>query len=168
MDASRYLPSNNVSYRRDALEGLEDELATVFALDTNLHEELLRRGHVLAIEPDAVVAHENFERLAGIMRANHDFCRMMAANRVAAGSWGVPRRAFYTLAAPIAAPTLKLARLIGSLRGRGLWRSFARSSPVVVLTFAWAGIGEAIGYATGDPHAEAMLHWEVIARRSLE
>ncbi len=166
--ATKYLPSNNVSYRRDVLLGLEDKLATVFALDFNLHEELHRRGRRLAIEPGAVVAHENFERLFDLMRANHDFCRLMAANRVRAGSWGRPRRTFYGAAAPVAAPALKLARLVASLRGRGLWRTFARTSPVILMAFSWAGVGEGVGYLTGRGSDRAMLHWEVVARRAAE
>jgi hypothetical protein len=166
--AAKYLPSNNVSYRRETLQGLEDELGTVYSLDVNLHEELHRRRLALAIEPGAVVAHENFERPLDLMRANHDFCRLMAANRVDAGGWGLPRRALYGAAAPVAAPTLKLARLVASLPGRGLWGAFARSSPVIVLAFVWAGFGEGIGYLTGRGSDGAMGHWEVGAPRTTE
>ena len=91
------------------------------------------------------------------MRANHDFCRLMAANRVRAGRWGRPRRTFYGAAAPVAAPALKLARLVASLRGRGLWRTFARSSPVILMAFSWAGVGEGVGYLTGRGSDRAML-----------
>lgn len=164
---ARYLPSNNVSYRRKVLEGLEDELGTVFSIDFNLHEELRRRGHDLFHEPDALVAHENFERLSSLCRANHEFCRLLAANRAEAEAWSRRRRLLYGAAAPVGAPALKLVRLARALRGRGHWRAFAVGLPVILTTFAAAAAGESLGYLAGRGNSErAVLHWEVDAQRA--
>jgi cellulose synthase/poly-beta-1,6-N-acetylglucosamine synthase-like glycosyltransferase len=161
-----FLPSNNVAYRRDVLAGLEEELGTVYTLDVNLHQELLRRGRTLAIEPEARIAHENLERLGDLMQANHDFCRLMSANRVRREHWTTRRRVLYGLAVPLAAPPLKLARLTRSMRGRGLWRTFVRSLPLVAATYAWSAVGESRGYFTARGDEDALLHWEVAAERS--
>lgn len=165
---ARYLPSNNVSYRREALEGLEDELGTIFAIDFNLHEELLRRGHDLFLEPDALVAHENFERVWSLWRANNHFCRLLAANRAEAERWSRRRRLVYAAGAPLGAPAIKLVRLARALRGRGHWRAFAVGLPITLSTFVAAAAGESLGYLAGRGDSERdVLHWEVAARRAV-
>ena len=165
---ARYLPSNNVSYRRTALEGLEDQLATIFAIDFNLHEELRRRGHDLFLEPDALIAHENFERVVSLWRANHNFCRLLAANRADSEHWSRGKRIAYGAAAPLAAPAIKLVRLTRALRGRGHWREFTLALPIVVSTFAASAVGESAGYLAGRGDSErAVLRWEVDAQRSV-
>jgi hypothetical protein len=164
--ACGFLPSNNVSYRRSVLRGIEDELGSVYALDVNLHQQLAREGRTLAIAADARVGHENLERVRDVMWANHDFCRLMAANRVRRDGWTTPRRLLYALAVPFAAPPLKLARLARSMPGRGLWSTFARSVPVVLAVYAWSAVGESRGYLTASGDDDALLHWEVVAERS--
>jgi hypothetical protein len=165
---ARYLPSNNVSYRREALVGLEDALSTIFAIDFNLHEELRRRGYDLFLEPDALMAHENFERVWSLWRANASFCRLLAANRADSERWTRQKRLAYGAAAPLGAPAIKLVRLTRALRGRGHWREFALALPIVLSTFAAAAVGESAGYLAGRGESEReVLRWEVDARRAV-
>ena len=161
-----FLPSNNVSYRRSVLDGIEEELRSVYSLDVNLHQQLAHEGRTLAIASEARVGHENLVRVRDVMWANHDFCRLMAANRVRREGWTRPRRLLYALAVPLGAPPLKLARLVRSLPGRGLWPTFARSLPVVLAVYVWSAVGESRGYLTATADDGALLHWEVAADRA--
>jgi Glycosyl transferase family 2 len=161
------LPGNNVSYRRDALIALGDQLERAVAVDFNLHELLRDRGAVLTTEPAAVAAHENFTSFIPMFRANHTYCRLLAANRVRTRGWGLPRRLLWGLATPFGSPLVSVARLASSLRGRReLWPTFAVTLPGALLIWAVASVGEARGYLTGAGDAErAMLHWEAEAVR---
>ena len=140
------LPGNNVSYRRDALLELAGRGAGALAVDFTLHAELLRRGSFL-VAPGAVVRHEGFPRLTDTMRANHEYGRVLAASRVARGSWSPARRALYAAGSPVV-PLLNAARLARTLPGRGLWGSALRSAPTCLAIWAAAASGELVGYVT--------------------
>jgi hypothetical protein len=166
---ARLLPGNNVSYRRDALLAFGDDLERLLVVDFNLQDALRRRGGLLYVEPRALVYHENFTDVSSIARANHAYCRLMAANRAGVAGWSSGRRIVYAAATPVGAPLLKLGRLARSLRGRrSLVTAAVGALPVIVATHAWAGIGEARGYLERGPKSAEtdFTRWELDATRA--
>jgi glycosyltransferase involved in cell wall biosynthesis len=163
------LPGNNVSYKRDLLLSLGDRLEAVIAPDFNLHEEFRRRGLPMFVESRALAAHENFVHISGLLKSNHYYCRLLAANRAASQRWGMLRRLAYGFGVPLGAPGIKFLRLLESLRGRRvLWPAFVASLPVLWLCYLWAAAGESAGYLFGAGSAEAGFHrWELEAEREV-
>ena len=162
-----FLSGNNVSYKRDALLALGDSLDALLIVDYNAHVALRERGEQLFIEPRALAAHENYTRLADLASANRSYCRAMAANRAA--GWGRPRRLFYAAVSPVAAPAIKLVRLVRTLAGRPrvALRALA-AAPVIAVAYAAGAAGEARGYLDGSAEAaEAeFLVWELATERA--
>ncbi len=167
---SKLLAYNNVSYKRQPLMALGEDLPASLSSDFHVHQAFADQGLEMAVAPDALAAHENFARLHGILQANHHYCRVLAARRVAAGGWGWPLRLFYLAATPVGAPLISIGRLLRSMRGRqSLWGEVVYTSPVVLLTAIWTACGEALGYVFGPGSSEeALQHWEVHAKRRLE
>jgi hypothetical protein len=162
------LPGNNVSYKRELLLALGPRLEPAMGADFNVHESFLGRGLTLFLEPRALVAHENYERLSEMLAANHTYCRLLAAGRVRTQGWGWGRRLAYALAVPLLVPPLKVARLARSLRGRGtLVPGVLAASPVILVTYLWSAVGEALGYVLGAGGAEGHFKWwELESRRA--
>lgn len=161
-----FLSGNNVSYRRDALLALGDRLHDL-VVDFNIQQALLRRGERLFVESRALVAHENFERMSDLGRANYAYCRALAANR--ARGWSSRRRRFYWMAAPAAAPAIKLARLARSVATRpSLIAPTLSALPLIVTVYGWAAVGEARGYLDDGPETAErdFLQWELAAERA--
>jgi glycosyltransferase involved in cell wall biosynthesis len=165
---ARLLPGNNVAYRRELLEQFGDRLGFDLGVDFNIHEALRGQGHSLAMSGMALIAHQNFENIGGLLRANYHYCRLLAANRALSHNWKRWRRTLYSVAAPIGAPVVKLIRVAKSLRGRRslIW-PFLSSLPVMGLTFSVSAIGESLGYFLGAGHsAEDFNIWELMQPRT--
>jgi hypothetical protein len=164
---ARYISGNNVSYRRDPLLALQDRLATLLDIDFNLQEELRRQGQRLCVESGALAAHTNYDSLGGECRTGRPYCRLLAAHRVAAGGWRLPRRLLYGVLTPVSAPVLRLLRLIISLRGRRAhWRPFLAGLPLIVLMYVSDAMGESAGYLLGAGEAgRAVLKYELETER---
>ena len=166
----RLLSYNNVSYQREALLGLEGDLSALLCSDFHIHELFHRQGLITGVAAGALAAHENFERLSGILQANHHYCRVLAANRVERGDWSWAKRILYGVATPVGAPLIALGRLVWSLRNRpSLWLEFLITLPVGLLISIWTAIGEAKGYVFNRGRSQdALSHWEVDASRRRE
>jgi glycosyltransferase involved in cell wall biosynthesis len=165
--AATLLPYNNVSYKREAIVSLGD---LEQSLDSDFHAlgALARKGMSLAIEPRALVAHENFDRVAPFLRSHYHYCRLLAARRADLGNWSHARRALYVLATPFVAPPIYAGRLFGSLRGRRtLAGPMLTTLPVLVVKSIVAAIGETAGYALGPGNSvHGMKHYEIHAERA--
>lgn len=161
------LPGNNVAYRRELLEQFGDRLEFELGVDFNIHEALRSQGHSLAMSGTALVAHQNFERIGGLLRANYHYCRMLAANRTESRNWNILRRFLYSVGVPVGAPVIKLIRIVKSLRGRrALVWPFLFALPVMLLTFSVSAIGESMGYLFGaGSSVEDFNIWELMQPR---
>lgn len=166
----RLLSYNNVSYKREALLGLEGDLSDLLSSDFHIHELFHRLGQSTGVAAGALAAHENFDQLSGILQANHHYCRVLAANRVERGDWSWPMRLLYGVATPLAAPLIALGRLVWSLRNRpSLWPEFLITFPAAAPISIWTAVGEAMGYVFDRGRSEdALSHWEVDATRRRE
>jgi hypothetical protein len=165
---ARAVSGSNVSYKREALLELGTALGSLLDIDFVLQQELLRRGHALYVEPDALAAHENYPSLGDECRAGRAYCRVLAAHR--ARAWPRARRLAYGVLAPLGAPALRLLRLAASVRSRPtLWPGFAAGLPAIAAMYLSDGLGEAAGYLRGPAGAHrALLHFELERARSPE
>jgi hypothetical protein len=154
---------NNVSYKRDALLALGDDLDDLLSIDYNLQQRLRRDGHRLCVEARALAAHENYEQVSRDGRTGRAYCRVLAADRARSEGWGRMRRVLYGIGVPLGAPAIRLARLARGLRGRRpLWRDFVLGLPVIVVMYLWDASGEAAGYLRGRGRsAREAFRWEL-------
>jgi hypothetical protein len=147
----------NTAYRRTALLELGEDLER--ALDPNtemLWPSLYARGHRAWFEPAARIDHLNVGRPGAFLVEKLAAGLILGAGR--ARRWPWYRRFLYVLAAPAIACVLTTRPLAEA-------RRLAHTQPLPRGTRLWivAGalckaLGEAIGYATGDPgFAEARM-----------
>jgi len=154
-----HLPSNNISYKRDLLLSFGHELETLITSGFNIQEKFKKHGHLMFLEPRAIVAHENFTQLSALLQANHAQGRLLAAERTSGQSWGRLRRLIYGFAVPIGAPVIKLFRILVSLRHhQSLWPEFVVCLPIILLAYFWSAVGESLGYLFGIGNAERELN----------
>jgi hypothetical protein len=165
---SRLLPGNNVSYKRDLLLEFGEQLDTILCPDFIACEIFNKRGLPMFVESQALAAHEFYISLSDALQSNHTYCRLLAANRVHAQSWGKLKRIVYGIGTPLGAPTIKIARLLHSLRERrSLWRAFVTALPVLLPVYFWSAVGESLGYLFGQGSAEQDFNWyELKAKRT--
>jgi hypothetical protein len=158
------LPGNNLSYRRDELLSLGAELGELLEIDASVHRLLLQSGRRLGLEPRATVADETFETLLDSCRSNQAYGRLLAARRTRDEKLSRPQRLLRGLAAPLLAPTVRLARI---WRGSRKQAAVLRYVPALTaICVAW-GLGELWGYLSGRPHSDgALRYWELEAVRA--
>jgi len=162
------LPGNNVAYRRDLLTQFGERLKDDLGVDFNIQEALKKQGHELAMSATAVIAHQNYDHINGLIKANYHYCKLLAANRVLSQDWGWFRHAAYIVGAPIGAPVIKLIRIIKSLSRRQqlLW-PFISALPVIFITFFISAAGESFGYLFGAGQSvEDFNKWELMQKRT--
>lgn len=162
----RWLPGNNVSYKREAFLSLGDRLEGALATDFVAHETFRERGSPMFVEPRAIAKHMNFTTVHETAITNYVWCRAMAARRADSAGWSRARRVAQALVTPATAPVYRVVRLLGALRGRRKLLQFAVSLPVLLVVSVCAGCGEAVGYGLGAGNAEAELkRWELDVER---
>jgi hypothetical protein len=141
--------SHNMSYRRDALLELGDELSELMLAELFLHRALRARGHKLWVEPAAATRHVNSSRLAPALRHAWIGGRLYGGLRCKFDSWSVPRRIAYAGGSALI-PFVRLRRVIPEIRrtrvGPGLLPRVL--VPVVGILIVHAA-GEAAGYLFG-------------------
>ncbi len=146
-----YMPCNNMAFRREKLLEWGASMDEMLDSDVIIHEHLRRQGEPMCIIRDAISAHQNYERVGILFRANFVHCRLIAARRVEQGQWGWTRRIFYGLAVPVAVPFMKLGRLLRiQAHRRVLWADTLLSLPIIWGVFTWSSIGESLGYFFGE------------------
>jgi len=162
------LPGNNVAYRRNLLTQFGERLKDDLGVDFNIHEALKKQGHELAMSATALIAHQNYDRISGLIKANYHYCKLLAANRVLSQDWGWFRHAAYIVGTPLGAPVIKLFRIIKSLSGRRqlVW-PFISALPVMFITFFISAVGESFGYLFGAGQSvEDFNKWELMQQRT--
>jgi hypothetical protein len=146
-----FLPGHNVSYKRDLLRQFDDRLEDLLEVETVFHEQLLRQGHQLYLEPGARVTHVNFSRFIPWVQVLFHGGRIYAAIR--AENWPFARRLSYGGAFPLI-PFIRLWRILSSLRQAQYARpSVVRIAPVLLIGLACEGVGQAVGYLFGIGNA---------------
>ena len=105
-----HLPGHNCSYKRTPLLELGEDLPVLFEAETALQWKLRSRGHRLFQEPEARIAHTNFDSWGTWIQVIFHAGRVFAATR--AHEWSLPRRGAFALATPL----VPLVRLLRHLR----------------------------------------------------
>jgi hypothetical protein len=140
------LPGNNVSYKREALQGIANPDPDGF-YDVSVHQEWRRLGWGLLRTPTLVVENRNFWPLSYLTAAAFHHGRGFAAKQRAA----LPpaQRVVRALLAPFL-PVLQVYRLARlTLARRRLVGRLVRALPAtLVFSGSWAA-GECLGYLTG-------------------
>jgi GT2 family glycosyltransferase len=140
------LSGNNVSYKRAALQEVEESFRQGF-FEPFTHGELARRGHSLYLTPSVVVYHQKrYKTRDAVVQAYH-LARSFAGKRV----MGLPSRQRAAFAAgSLVLPLLLPGRIVlRTLRKRRLVPQLVKSLPyLLVLTTIWS-FGEFCGYFAG-------------------
>lgn len=141
-----HIPGHNSCYKRDVLLQFGESLGERLEAESVMQWELQSQGHRFAIEPHAVVRHENFARLVPSIRLRFHGGRQFAANR--AQAWSPGRRLLFAFASPLI-PLVRWWRCVPlatrANRGTPPWRIW----PVLALLLACDGAGECLGYLAG-------------------
>ena len=154
----RIIPCGNISYKRDLLLALGNELEFFLTPDFAAFQRLAEQGGEFYIEPRAQVAHYSLATFPDFVFSSIVFCRLLGARRAQTQEWNWSKRFFYGLATPLVAPVISIGRLVASLRHRrSLWGTFIEVLPVVCVKQISSALGETIGYLFGSGSAEADL-----------
>jgi hypothetical protein len=141
--------SHNMSYRRDVLLELGDQLSELMLAELFLHRAIRARGHKLWVEPAAATRHINLSRLAPALRHAWLGGRMYGGLRCSFDSWSLARRIVYAGGTPLI-PLLRLRRVLPELRrtraGTGLMARVLPAMAAILIVYA---AGEAAGYLFG-------------------
>jgi len=137
-------------YKRDVLLQYGESLGRRLEAESVMQWELQSQGHRFAIEPRAIVRHENFAQLGPSIRLRFHGGRLFAARR--AQAWTPGRRVAFALASPLI-PLVRWWRSVPmATRANGgtpPWRIW----PVLALLLACDGAGECVGYLAGTGSA---------------
>ncbi len=166
---TRFLPGQNVSYRRESLLSFGERLGRLLTPDFVIHEAMIARDMPLFSETRAVAAHENFEFVGGQLGAHFAFARLLAARRAESKKFSLPRRLFYGLAVIPGAPLINTARLVrAALMHPEMRRSLLPALPICTATYLISCFGESLGYLIGQGSSEEeTIYWEAGAERRI-
>jgi hypothetical protein len=141
--------SHNMSYRRDVLLELGDDLADLLLAELFLHEALRARGHRLWVEPAAGTRHVNISRLRAALAHAWVGGRLYGGLRRGFGEWSLLRRILYAGGSPLI-PLLRLRRVVPQARRTRVGRAaLPRALPPMVALLVVHALGEAAGYLFG-------------------
>jgi len=164
-----FVPGHNISYRREVLMSFGEDLEELFALDFSLQDAIRKRALPMCVEPDAIVAHENFFHISQMIGVHIAYSRLLAARRVTIGRWSMARRLLYAVLVPLGTPALSLLRYIRSFAPRrAMWIPALQAIPIFVVTRTLSAPAEAVTYlfGGGDAEMEVMCRWEMMEVRS--
>ena len=156
--------SNNISYRREAVERLGIPLSIFLENDWNAQKTLREAGYLIYQDARALAAHHNFESLGEIMQEGFSHCRTMAAMRVQLEGWSTLRRYAQGLATFPVAPLVRGYRLARQV-SKQPWqqKQLIRSAPEITAAFLSGACGEAMGYLAGIGDADTSLRQALLA-----
>jgi hypothetical protein len=155
--------SNNIAYRRDAVEQLRLPLDLLLENDWNAQKALREAGGRIYQSSRALAAHHNFETIGEILQESFAHCRTMAAVRVDREGWGFARRWAQGLATVPVAPAVRVYRLLRQVwKKPGQGKAILRAVPELIAGFAASAGGEAIGYLAGIGDADRDLRYALL------
>jgi len=155
--------SNNISYRREAVERLGIPLDLLLENDWNTQKALREAGGQIYQAASALAAHHNFETMDEIVQEGFSHCRTMAAARAEREGWSGARRYAQGLATLPVAPVVRGYRLLRQVLKKPAQRKeLLRALPELSAAFAAAASGEAMGYLAGVGDADRQLRYALL------
>jgi GT2 family glycosyltransferase len=140
------ITGNNVSYRKEILDGVDDRVKRT-CWEFFLHEELKKAGVKFFSVPGIVVSHKKEFGLLYFLAQRYYYSRSFAGMRRERAS--IARRAFYLSCSPLL-PGLMLWRMTKQVfHKRRHIGHFVRSLPLQVLFMISYAAGEFMGYLLG-------------------
>ena len=139
-------PTWNVSYRRESLLALGDNLEHALSSGDELASAFHAEGRKWYHAPGAPLEHVNVSRPGSWAHERYLAGLMVAANRNL--RWSVPRRVAYLLASPLVVVVL-LTRLRTPLRAVRSRQLPPGTMPALVAGVILRTLGEAVGYIRG-------------------
>jgi hypothetical protein len=150
------LPGHNTSYKRAVLSRYGSELAAWLEVEAELHDDMIRRGESLFVDPAARVSHLNISRWFAWLPALFFGGQIYAAARCR--DWPLSRRLVYAAAWPLI-PLVRLGRMLASWPPGAPSR--ARLAFVLLAGLVADGAGQALGYLAGrGQSARRMARYE--------
>ena len=146
------LPGTNSAYRRDLLLAYGDELDKLMAREGGLLRRLQEDGHQLYLAAGARTEHQNISKFSSGVRIRYLAGRLYAARRAQTGRWGTGKRLAYAAASPLI-PVVRFIRIAQDLRRRRFPLS-PRMYAGVAFGVIFDGLGQMVGYATGEGQAQ--------------
>jgi hypothetical protein len=138
-----------MSYQRDALLQLGDQLSELMLAELFLLRALRARGHKFWVEPAAATRHVNSSRIAPALRHAWLGGRLYGGLRYGFDAWSLPRRIVYA-GGSVLIPLLRLSRVIPEMRRtRNGAQLLPRVLPAMVAILVTHAAGEAAGYLFG-------------------
>jgi hypothetical protein len=142
-----HLPGHNSAYKRTILMQYGRQLEQLLNTEHLLHEDLIRRGYELAIEPDARVDHLNITRLSSWLPERFYTGRRFAGDR--AKPWTPLRRLLFS-GGSFLIPCVRLPRVLHDVRRSARKRDLLpQILPHLIIGLVASSVGEMIGYLFG-------------------
>jgi len=142
-----FLSGNNVSYKRAALEEVQEQYHDGF-FETSVHAELLRRGYRLYLAPAAIVYHNKTYAFGDAFAKCYHLARAFAGRRMFRA--GTLKRLTYG-AGSLLLPLLLPARIVvRTLRKKRRAKELCLALPFLVVLMAGWAFGEFCGYLLGE------------------
>jgi hypothetical protein len=162
----RHLPGHNSSYKKDILLAYGNALENLMEAESILHRHLRVQGYELWLESQTCTSHLNFTSWSSWIPFRYYAGRQFAATW--AQPWSLPRRLFFTAAAPLF-PLVRLWRIQKCVR-RGQSGSFLiRLFPTLFVGLLLDGLGQMVGYVAGAGGSmEKMAKYEFHRIRYIE
>lgn len=143
-------PTANMLIPRSLFAAVGGFPADLFQGDTCLSWDLLRRGHVLWLEPAAVVEHHHLSGLGAFLRERYERGREFGALRMAWRGGGRRSHLGFLAASVLPIRLLRNVALAGvHFLGARRAREYLTTLPVVAIGFAATLAGESVTYAQG-------------------
>lgn len=153
-----HLPGHNSSYKRALLLEYGDDLGAMMEAESVLHWDLREKGHRLLLDPAIRTRHVNYSLLGDSLRLRFEGGRAFAAAR--AQQWSPWRRLLYAVATPLI-PPMRFQRIL-----RQGWRAethrkpLLRSLPALAVLLVADGLGELVGYVSGEGSTATLTQME--------
>lgn len=140
------LPSENISYKRDALLEYGEKLSALLENDYTLHVDMIAKGGRLFLEPAARIRHRNISSFRASIVENYSNGVIFAGARCDA--WPVSRRIIYA-GGSLLIPFIRLPRVLKEIRRTGRSGLAPKLVPLLMINLLWGALGEMAGYAGG-------------------
>ena len=140
------LPANNCSYKREALTGMQDEMADGF-WETFIHRKMRARGDRLLCLPEILVHHVASASGLSFLRVRFNHGRKFAGRRAKDLNWG--QRTLRVVVFPFI-PFVMLLRIATRVWERDRYRAkFLFCIPLLLIFLTAWSAGECVGYILG-------------------